>query len=168
MKEMIKLFLGLTTITATLLLVTETASAQAAYGSYMGVGVTYGSQEDSRGQGEQFGGVIGVRYKLLEAPISLRTQSLIGAGTAIVPTVSYDIPINWQTDVYLGAGASFATGDSPSPVGDQTSFAIQPGIDFMVPDENTVLFGNAIVTFDAFREGGGTAFSLQGGMGLQF
>ena len=164
----IKPLLAIATVTTAFFLTADRATAQAAYGSYMGVGLTYGGNEDNRGEGEQFGGVIGVRYKLLEAPISLRTQSLIGAGTAIVPTVSYDIPINWQTDIYLGAGASFATGDSPSPVGDQTSFAIQPGIDFMVPDENTVLFGNAIVTFDAFREGGGSAFSLQGGMGLQF
>lgn len=164
----IKPLLAIATVAIAFFLTTDKASAQAAYGSYMGVGVTYGGSEDDRGQGEQFGGVIGVRYKFLKAPISLRTQSLIGDGTAIVPTISYDVPLNWQTDIYLGAGASFATGDSPSPVGDQTSFAIQPGIDFMIPNENTVLFGNAIVSFDAFRKGGGTAFSLQGGMGLQF
>jgi opacity protein-like surface antigen len=114
------------------------------------------------------GGVVSVRYKFLEAPISLRVQGLIGAGTAVVPTVSYDFPLNWQTDAYVGAGLSFASGDSPSPVGDQTSFAIQPGVDFMIPNSNTVLFGNAIVAFDAYRQGSGTAFSLQGGVGLQF
>jgi len=163
-----QVLLSLLTVTLGFLLKTEAVSAQAAYGSYIGVGVTYGATEDSSGEGEQIGGLVNVRYKFLEVPLSLRVQSLIGTGTAIVPTVSYDFPLNWQTDAYLGAGVSFATGESPSPVGDQTSFAIQPGIDFMIPDSNTVLFGNAIVAFDAYRQGSDTAFSFQGGVGLQF
>ncbi len=147
---------------------TEPASAQAAYGSYVGVGPTFGLADDDTGEGRQVGGVIAVRYKLLEYPISFRTQGLIGAGTAVVPTISYDVPLNWQTDVYLGAGAAFGSGDTPSPVGDKTSFVLQPGIDHVLPNTNTVLFGNAIIAFDAYRNGGGTAFSLQGGVGLQF
>jgi hypothetical protein len=157
-----------TTTLASSLLIAPSAIAQAAYGSYIGVGVTYGVTENNSNEGEQVGGLIGVRYKFLETPISLRVQTLIGEGTAVVPTVSYDVPLNWQTDAYLGAGVSFAAGDSPSPVGDQTSFAIQPGIDFMIPDGNTVLFGNAIIAFDGYRQGDGAAFSLQGGLGLQF
>jgi hypothetical protein len=112
--------------------------------------------------------VIAVRYKLLETPLSLRAQAFIGSGTAVVPTISYDVPLNWQTDAYLGAGAAFASGDSPSPVGDKTSFALQPGVDYIVPNSNTVLFGNAIIAFDAYRNGGGTAVSVQGGVGLRF
>lgn len=164
----LKLLLATATVTTAFWLTTERASAQAAYGSYIGVGVTYGASEDDNDQGEQLGGVIAVRYKFLETPISLRVQSLIGAGTAIVPTVSYDFALNWQTDAYLGAGLSFATGESPSPVGDKTSFAIQPGVDYVIPNSNAVLFGNAIVALDAYREGGNTAFSFQGGVGLQF
>lgn len=160
----------LTTIalSSSFFLITESASAQAAYGSYIGVGATYGATENENNEGQQVGGFIGARYKFLEAPISLRVQSLIGEGTAIVPTISYDFPLNWQTDVYLGAGVSFAAGDSPSPVGNETSFALQPGVDFMIPNSNTVLFGNAIVAFDGYKEENGTAFSLQGGLGLQF
>lgn len=155
-------------ILASLTFPTKPASAQAAYGSYVGVGGTFGVLEDNRGEGQQFGGVIAVRYKLLETPVSLRTQALIGAGTAIVPTISYDVPLNWQTDAYLGAGVSFASGDTPSPVGDQTSFALQPGIDYVIPNSNAVVFGNAIIAFDAYRNGGGTAVSVQGGVGLRF
>lgn len=147
---------------------TESASAQAAYGSYVGVGPTVGILEDSRGEAQQIGGVLAVRYKLLEIPVSLRAQALIGSGTAIVPTISYDVPLNWQTDAYLGAGVAFASGTSPSPVGDKTSFALQPGIDYVVPNSNTVLFGNAIIAFDAYRNGGGAALSVQGGVGLRF
>lgn len=142
--------------------------AQAAYGSYVGVGGSLGLTDDNRGEGQQIGGVIAVRYKLVETPVSLRAQALIGSGTAVVPTVSYDVPINWQTDAYIGAGVAFASGDSPSPVGDKTSFALQPGVDYVIPNSNTVVFGNAIIAFDAYRNGGGTAISVQGGVGLRF
>ncbi|HEY9671360.1 MAG TPA: hypothetical protein V6D11_07950 [Waterburya sp.] len=149
---------------ASLALTSKPAAAQAAYGSYVGAGVTVGVTENS----QQVGGVLAFRYKLLELPVSFRTQALIGSGTAIVPTVSYDVPLNWQTDAYLGAGVAFASGNSPSPVGDKTSFALQPGIDYSVPNSNTVLFGNAIIAFDAYRNGGGTAVSVQGGVGVRF
>ena len=38
----------------------------------------------------------------------------------------------------------------------------------MVPNSNAVVFGNAIIAFDAYRNGGGTAVSVQGGVGLRF
>ena len=148
---------------------TQPALAQAAYGSYVGVGPSVGFTENSAGEGRQVGGVVAVRYKLLKVPVSLRAQALIGANTAIVPTVSYDLPLNWQTEAYLGAGLVFApSGNPPSPVGNQTSFALQPGIDYLVPNSNTVIFGNAIIAFDAYRNGGGNAVSVQGGVGLRF
>jgi hypothetical protein len=136
--------------------------AQAAYGSYVGVGGSLGLGEETRG-----GGTISARYKLLELPLSLRAQALLGNGVAIIPTVSYDIPINWQTDIYIGSGVSVVTGGS-TPVGDKTSFVIQPGVDYAIPNSDLVVFGNAIVAFDAYRDKGGTAFAIQAGMGLQF
>jgi hypothetical protein len=125
-------FIGISVTLATAVLASmaftpTSASAQAAYGSYVGAGGTFGIEEDSRGEGRQFGGVLAVRYKLLELPVSLRAQALIGAGTAVVPTISYDFPLNWQTDVYLGAGAAFASGDTPSPVGDSNQFRLATG-----------------------------------------
>lgn len=147
---------------------TQPALSQAAYGSYVGVGPSLSFTENSAGEGRQVGGVIAVRYKLLEVPLSLRAQALIGANTAVVPTVSYDIPLNWQTDIYLGAGVAFSGGDTASPVGNQISFALQPGIDYVLPNSNTVIFGNAIIAFDAYRNGGGNAVSVQGGVGLRF
>jgi opacity protein-like surface antigen len=141
----------------------QPAQAQVAYGSYVGVGPSVGLSD-----GAQIGGVIAFRYKLLESPISFRAQALVGNGTAVVPTVSYDVPLNWQTDAYLGAGLTLASGEDSSPVGNKISFALQPGIDYVVPNSNTVIFGNAIIAFDAYRDGSGTAFSLQGGVGLRF
>ncbi|WP_277875075.1 hypothetical protein [Anabaena sp. FACHB-1237] len=41
------------------------------------------------------------------------------------------------------------------------SFALQPEVD-------TVIFGNTIILFDAYKNTGGTTLSLQGGVGLRF
>lgn len=159
------LAVGSGTIAGLTLMTQAPAFSQAAYGSYVGVGASFGltrAENDDR----KTSGVIAGRYKLLRAPISLRGQVLIGDGVALVPTVSYDIPINWQTDVYIGAGASIPIGSS-TPVGDQTSFALQPGIDYALPNSNVVLFGNAIFAFDGYKRGG-AATSLQGGVGIRF
>lgn len=155
------------------LLTTEQASAQAAYGSYVGIGGAFGlsSGDDAAGEDSSSGVVLAFRYRILEAPISLRAQALIGNGVALVPTVSYDIPLNWQTDLYVGAGISLPLGsdtDRPTPVGNQTAFVLQPGVDYSFPFSDLVLFGNAIIAFDAYEVGGDTAFSLQGGLGLRF
>lgn len=141
------------------------ASAQAAYGSYVGIGPAFGL---TRGDddGSRVSAVVSGRYKFLRAPISLRAQAFIGSGTAIVPTVSYDYPLNWQTDVYLGAGASIPLGGE-TVLGNRTSFAIQPGIDYALPNSNVVVFGNAVIAFDGYKNGGAAA-TLQGGVGLRF
>ncbi len=147
------------------------AEAQVAYGSYVGIGVGVGLTNDQdTGQGAGVQGLIAGRYRFLEMPVSVRGQAFIfGDNFAFVPTVSYDVPLNWNTDVYVGAGVSFTGGgDSPSVVGNKTSFVLQPGIDHMFPNSNLVAFGNAIFAFDAYRDGGNMAISVQGGMGIQF
>ena len=145
------------------------ASAQAAYGSYIGIGPSFGITHGSREEPGKVAGVVAGRYKFLTAPISIRTQVLIGNSVAIVPTVSYDIPLSWRADAYVGAGASIPlSGDRTTPVGNKASFAIQPGIDYALPNSDFVLFGNAIIAFDAYEKGGGTAASFQGGVGVRF
>ncbi|NJN88043.1 MAG: porin family protein [Leptolyngbyaceae cyanobacterium SL_7_1] len=140
------------------------AMAQAAYGSYVGVGGSLGFTNDSGGAG-----VVAVRYRLLEVPISLRAQVLISDATAIVPTVSYDIPLNWYTDAYIGAGIALQDSEqNTSPIGNQTAFVVQPGIDHRIPRSDFVLFGNAIIAFDSYRNSNDTGVSVQGGVGLRF
>lgn len=144
-------------------------SAQAAYGSYIGVGGSVGLTDGGMDGGDSAGGVIAVRYKFLEAPVSLRGQVLIGEATAFVPTVSYDIPLSWQTDFYLGAGAAIQDSDtSYSPIGNQTSFVLQPGFDFTLEDSNLVIFTNALIAFDAYKNSNDTAASIQAGVGVNF
>lgn len=151
------------------LLMPSAASAQAAYGSYIGIGGSFGVTDGPTGDGPGGAGVIAFRYKFLEVPISIRAQALIGETTAFVPTVSYDVPLNWQTDAYIGVGAAIQDSDEDtSPVGNQTSFVLQPGIDHSFPYSNVVLFGNAIIAFDAYKNSNDTAASIQGGVGVRF
>ncbi len=156
-------------VVGTLLMTTSPASAQAAYGSYVGVGPSFGLTEgDFASQDNAFGAVIAGRYKFLEIPLSLRSQVFLSDESwAVAPTASLDIPLDWQTDVYVGAGFSIVSGSQATPIGDKSSFIIQPGIDHMLPQTNLVLFGNAVIAFDGYEEGG-TAASLQGGVGVRF
>ena len=145
------------------------ANAQAAYGSYLGAGAGFNVTNNGiPGSEDSTSGLLAVRYKFLRAPISLRTQVLVGGdGIAVVPTVSYDFPINWQTDAYVGAGASIVKGNTTA-VGNKNSFVIQPGIDYALPNTSLSLFTNAIIAFDGYRSNNGTAISIQGGAGLRF
>jgi hypothetical protein len=146
------------------------ANAQAAYGSYIGAGPAFGVTNGDKVNGErrETSGFFGVRYKFLRAPVSLRTQVLVGSnGTAVVPTVSYDFPLNWQTDLYVGAGASVVRGGNTA-VGNKGAFVIQPGVDYALPNSNLMLFGNAIIAFDGYRSSKSTAVSIQAGAGLRF
>jgi hypothetical protein len=136
------------------------AQAQAAYGSYIGIGGGIGFGNDASPAV-----VINGRYKILELPVSIRGAAFIGDGSAFVPTVSYDYPLNFNTELYVGAGASFAS--DGSPVGDKTAFVIQPGVDYTMSNSNLVIFGNAIFAIGG-ESGGGTATSVQGGVGYQF
>ncbi|MGG6294845.1 hypothetical protein ACQ4M4_10495 [Leptolyngbya sp. AN02str] len=150
---------------------TTEAQAQAAYGSYVGVGGSLGLTSGGPGEDSTAGGVVSFRYRLLEVPVSLRAQALISERVAIVPTVSYDIPLSWDLDAYVGAGVSFPFGggdDDTSPVGNRTAFVIQPGVDYILPNSDLVLFGNAVIAFDAYRDGDGAAAAVQAGVGLQF
>jgi hypothetical protein len=152
-----------------LLLTPSAASAQAAYGSYIGFGGSVGLTDGGIDGGSSSGGLISVRYRFLEAPISLRGQVLIGETTAFVPTVSYDIPLDWQTDVYLGAGVAIQDSNSnTSPLGNQTAFVLQPGVDYNFPYSNLVVFGNAIIAFDAYKDSNDNAASVQAGVGVRF
>jgi hypothetical protein len=143
------------------------AQAQAAYGSYVGAGPAFGLSSGDA-QDTETSGSFAFRYKFLRVPMSVRTQVLVGStGTAVVPVLSYDYPLDWQTDLYIGAGASVVRGGN-TPIGNQSSFVIQPGVDYAMPFSRWVLYGNAILSFDGYQNTGGLGFSIQGGAGMRF
>ncbi|MFN3926763.1 MAG: hypothetical protein ACK4QL_05460 [Pseudanabaenaceae cyanobacterium] len=164
------LWLGTVTLGA-ICLVAETAPAQPAYGSYLGVGASFGLNNGNANAGEtaRTSVLLSGRYKFLEVPVSLRTQIMIGSSTAVVPTLSLDIPLNFDTDIYIGAGVALTNTADTTPVGNKNSFVLQPGIDFAIPKTNLVLFGNVTFAFDAYKNAPGvTATSVQTGLGFRF
>ena len=166
-----KILIGFTALGCIGSAIAPSAQAQPAYGSYVGVGASFGfsSGDTALGETSKTSALVGVRYKFLEFPISVRTQVLIGSSTAVVPTISFDVPINFDTDVYIGAGISLANTVDATPIGNKTTFVVQPGIDYTLPNSNLVLFGNVIFALDAYRNtSGNSATSLQTGLGLRF
>ncbi|NEQ98467.1 MAG: porin family protein [Cyanothece sp. SIO2G6] len=164
---------GLTAALITLCSATP-ATAQAAYGSYVGVGASIGLTDGNEtfGENQDEAITIAARYHFLRLPLSVRAQALVFTDTnALVPTVSYDFPLNWNTDLYFGAGLAIQDADDnedPSPIGNRTAFVLQPGVDYMLPNSHLVVFGNAIIAFDAYRESDNAAAALQGGVGVRF
>jgi hypothetical protein len=131
-KNLLKVSLGAIAVSFLALITASPTQAQPAYGSYVGIGASFGLTDGNINAGEEstIGGLIAARYKFLEIPVSLRGQVLIGESTAVVPTVSYDIPINFNADVYVGAGVALANTREVTPVGNKNSFVVQPGIDY--------------------------------------
>jgi len=166
----VKILVGLGIVGSLLTLSVPHVQAQPAYGSYIGGGLSFGVSEGnvSAGEGKNTSILAAIRYKFLEIPISLRTQVLFGSSTAFVPTVSYDYPLNFDTDIYIGAGVSLTNSASNTPVGNKTAFVLQPGVDYTIPNSNLVVFGNVIFAFDGYRNGSGTATALQTGVGFRF
>lgn len=144
--------------------------AQPAYGSYIGGGAGFGlTSGEGDSEDNATYGIVSARYRFLQVPISVRAQVFIGDNTAVVPTISYDFPLSYNLDAYVGVGAALSDGTTASPVGNKNSFAIQPGIDYAIPNSNLVIFGNAIFAIDAYRnDSGQAAVSLQTGVGLRF
>jgi len=139
------------------------------YNGYVGVGAGFGFTQGAPGETSGVSAVIVGRQKLGELPLSLRGQVFLFSGTtAFVPTLSYDIPLGSQSMVYLGGGVALTEGDRPSPVGNRNAFVIQPGLDIGLGNGNTVLFINGVYAVNAYKGNNASAFSLQGGLGLQF
>ncbi|MFZ4665522.1 MAG: hypothetical protein ACOYME_03775 [Prochlorotrichaceae cyanobacterium] len=158
-----------TVLLSSLYLSPRSVQAQPAYGSYIGVAAGLGQRNEGNDDLD-FSAIASGRYKLLELPISLRSQIFVDSNSlALVPTVSYDLPLTWQLEPYVGAGVAFST--EGSLVGDKTSFVVQPGVDYVIPNSRVVLFGNAVIAIDAFDGGerdGKTAVSVQTGIGYRF
>lgn len=137
-------------------------------GSYVGAGVSAGvtSGDD---QDAQVGGTIQGRLQVPNAPISARGAVLFTDDTsAIVPTLTYDLPISNRANIYAGAGYSFVESNGEAtPLGNQDSFVLTAGAETEVVNR-VVLFGDAKVGFDAYENSSNPAVALQLGAGFRF
>ncbi len=166
MKSLTKISLGIAIATSVLTSFSAIASAEEVTlpGSYIGAGISLQSFATNP---SNVGANIAGRYKFDGVPISARSSVLFGnGGTSVVPTISYDLPVGDRTNVYLGAGASFKVGGNSSLTGDQTAFALQPGVEVSV-NKNVLVYSNAVIPFNG-QSNGSAGTSLQAGVGLQF
>lgn len=153
-------------------LLADAASAQSLLrgmdGSYIGAGIAAGVTEDENGD-TSFGGNVQGRADIPLAPVSVRGAALIGEdGAALMPLVTYDVPIAPRTNLYLGGGYSFVTNEgSATPLGDQSAPVLTAGAETAVA-RNVVVYGDAKVGFDAYENSNDAAVSLQLGAAFRF
>ncbi len=149
-----------------MLLSASPASAQMA-GSYIGAGIAAGVTEDAAGD-TSFGANIQGRFDVPVAPISVRGAALISDSAALMPLVTYDIGIAPGANLYIGGGYSFVTDEGRStPLGDRSAPVATVGVEAAIR-RNIVLYGDAKVGFDAYRNSNDAAVSLQVGAAYRF
>jgi opacity protein-like surface antigen len=166
MKSLTQISLGLAIATSVITSFSAIASAEEVRqpGSYIGAGI---SAQTLATNSSVIGANLAGRYKFDDVPLSVRSSVLFGnGGTSIVPTVSYDLPVGDRTNLYLGAGAAFKVGGDNSLTGDQTAFALQPGIEVSL-NKRILLYSNAVIPFNG-QSNGSAGTSLQAGVGVQF
>jgi hypothetical protein len=114
-----------------------------------------------------FGGNVTGRWQVEGAPISLRSSVLFGReGTAIVPTISWDVPAGDRLNFFVGAGGTFTLDQGATLVGNRSALAVQPGVELSLNDR-WVWYGNAIVPINGATDGS-AGIALQSGIGFQF
>ncbi|MBW4519337.1 MAG: porin family protein [Scytolyngbya sp. HA4215-MV1] len=154
------------------LLWASSASAQPTgmEGSYVGAGVSAGVTNGGQdGDAATLGGNIQGRLDIPKAPVSLRGAVLFSDETAaIMPIVSYDLPVSNNANVYVGAGYSFVEDNGhPTPLGNQDSVVLTAGAEAAVT-KDVVVYGDAKWGIDAYQNSPASAVSLQAGVGFRF
>jgi hypothetical protein len=163
-------------VVAPLIFSGEQASANPRKGtdaSYIGVGaaagVTNGGKVGNAGDAANFGGNVSGRLKLGDLPMSARGQLLWGDDTtAIIPQISVDAPIARGTNAFFGVGYSFVEKDgSATPLGNQDALALTAGVESEV-GKNFLIYSNATLGVDAYKDNTASAVSINGGIGYRF
>ena len=178
MKRAIKSVVTLCVLTATaiapLLMSAGGASAKPAGtdANYIGGGVAAGvtnGGSTTGGDAATLGGNIQGRLTTSKAPVSVRGAVLFSDETsAIMPMVSYDVPVTNNANVYVGAGYSFVENQGkPTPLGNQSAPVVTVGAEAQV-GQNIVVYGDTKVGINAYQNSSASAVSLQAGAGFKF
>ncbi len=163
------------TVIAPVLLSAGSASAQpnqpkGTKVDYIGAGVSAGvTNGGQNGDAATFGGNIQGRLTTPKAPISVRGSVTFSDDTAaIIPTVTYDVPIARNTNVYVGGGYSFVESNGEAtPIGNDDAPIVTIGAETQV-GKNLVLYGDTKWGIDAYKNSPADAVSIQAGAGVKF
>ncbi len=176
MKLTIKSIVALSALVATaiapVILSANRASAEpmGTKANYIGVGVAAGvTNGGENNDAANFGGNIQGRFTTDKAPVSLRGAILFsGDNTAIMPIVSYDVPITDNANIYVGAGYSFTEKNGQAtPLGNTDAPVVTVGAEAQL-GQNVVIYGDTKVGINAYENSSGSAVSIQAGAGVKF
>ena len=176
MKLSLKSFVTLSALVATViapvLLSDGGASAQpkGTDANYFGAGVSAGvTNGGADGDAATLGGSLSGRLTTPQVPVSVRGSVLFTDETsAIIPTVSYDLPVAKNTNVYVGAGYSFVQeSGKPTPLGNQNAPVVTVGAETQL-GQSLVLYGNSKLGINAYQDSSASAVSFQAGAGFKF
>jgi hypothetical protein len=137
--------------------------------SYVGAGVAAGiTNGGQNGDAANLGGNIQGRYAIPNAPVSVRGAVLYsGETSAIMPMVSYDVPITNNANVYVGGGYSFVEANGkPTPVGNEDAPIVVVGGEAQFGD--FVVYGDGKWGINAYRDSPADSLSMQAGVGYRF
>lgn len=181
MKRLFKGLLGLSVsalVFAPAFLSAGKASAQTAVqptgtdASYLGAGISVGVTNGGSpiyDDDSQFGGNVQGRFAIPNTPLSARGALLFGGDTvAVMPMISYDVPVTNNANVYLGAGYSFVGDNGEStPLGNKDAVVLTAGVESQIK-RNIVLYGDAKLGIDAYEDSSAPAASIQAGAAYRF
>jgi len=159
-------------VVAPALLAAGSASAQTVRGmegSYLGGGASVGLSGEVGNNDANFGGHVQGRYDIPQAPVSLRGAALItGDNVNLVPTVTFDLGVAPNTNVYLGAGYAFSTNEgNTSALGNQNAPVLTAGVEAAV-QRNIALYSDVKVAIDGVANSDKTPVSIQVGAAYRF
>ncbi|MEA5565196.1 hypothetical protein [Anabaena sp. UHCC 0399] len=138
--------------------------------SYVGAGIAAGvTNGGQNNDAANFGGNLTGRVKLGNTPFSARGNVLWNdETTAIIPEVSFDVPIANRTNAFVTGGYSFVEKNGlPSPLGNRESVVLGAGVESEVAN-NFLVYTNAKVGLRAYQDSPASAVSINGGIGYRF
>jgi Outer membrane protein beta-barrel domain len=153
-------------------LTAKTASAMPSgtKASYLGGGISTGFTNGGKtGDAATFGGNVQGRLAIPNTPISARGSILFSKETsAIIPMISYDIPVTNKANAYLGAGYSFVEANGkPTPLGNKNSVVLATGLETEVT-KKIVFYTDAKLGIKAYENSPASAVSFQAGAAYRF
>ncbi|MCU0570753.1 MAG: porin family protein [Oculatellaceae cyanobacterium Prado106] len=137
-------------------------------GSYLGGGASVGFSGDAVDNDANVGGHVQGRLDIPDAPVSVRGSALIQDSVALVPTVTFDLGVARNTNLYLGAGYSFVTDEGKtSLLGNQNSVVLNAGVETAV-HRNVAIYSDVKVGLDGVENSNRTPVAVQVGAAYRF
>lgn len=122
----------------------------------------------SNSSDERIGSMYQGRIDLPNLPISVRGAAFLSdKGRVVEPTITYDVPVASNTNIYLGGGYTFVNNEEiTTPLGNQNSAVLTAGVEAAVNDY-TIIYGSGRLSLS--DENNDTSpVKLQFGAGYRF